>query len=92
MLEQNYALLCKADGTMKVVQPANGERFTGKELQDLVGGYFEFVSAKTHDFFCVVNEEGKNMGMARNMQGSHLSRNDMELVGPVLLAHQSLIS
>jgi hypothetical protein len=61
----------KTDGTEVEISPANGKKFTLKELQDLVGGYIEMVSIKDR-FTMVINEEGAVNGMPKNEAASKL--------------------
>lgn len=45
------------DGTSRVVVPANGQRFTAKELQQLVGGYYEPVLMHRTGQYFVLDED-----------------------------------
>ena len=51
--------LITAEGEEKVVTPENGEVFTLKELQTLVGGWIEVVPQRVHpDKVYLCDEEG----------------------------------
>lgn len=64
------------DGRTAPVVPANGRVFTLSELQTAVGGYVEVVRLPDDPFgrvaYLVVNEDGKNLGLAPNALASGL--------------------
>jgi hypothetical protein len=55
------AELIKTDGSVALVEPQNGKRFTLEELQSYVGGYIEVVPVPPWDGsrLAVCDEEGK---------------------------------
>lgn len=59
------AKLYKADGTILEVVPANGTDFQLDELQKMVGGYIEIVSAGKGKIM-VLDDEGKLKGKPVN--------------------------
>ena len=59
------AKLYKADGTIIEVVPSNGTDFQLKELQEMVGGYIEIVSAGKGKIM-VIDDEGKLKGKPVN--------------------------
>jgi len=52
------ATFYKTTGEVEEVKPANGEKFSLKEMQDMVGGHIEIVPLPNGESV-VVNEEGK---------------------------------
>jgi hypothetical protein len=51
--------LFRSDNTSEKVLPANGETFSIEELQEMVGGYFEYVPVPNKPSMrLVVNEDG----------------------------------
>lgn len=67
------ANLYKVDGTIEVVHPANGKHWTLKEMQDLVGGFIEFLPSIRAKI--VVNEEGLIKGLPVNEKATALYLN-----------------
>lgn len=67
---------------------------TLKEMQEIVGGYIEFVYLLKDNLVMVVNEEGKITGLPFNAKATQLVKecniNDI-IVGDVLVINQSLI-
>lgn len=67
---------------------------TLKEMQEVVGGYIEFVYLLKDNLVMVVNEEGKITGLPFNAKATQLVKecniNDI-IVGDVLVINQSLI-
>lgn len=59
------AKLYKNDGTILEVVPSNGIDFQLKELQEMVGGYIEIVSAGKGKIM-VIDDEGKLKGKPVN--------------------------
>ncbi|WP_165820563.1 DUF3846 domain-containing protein [Pontibacter virosus] len=51
---------------MTKVKPANGKKFTLKELQKMVGGYIEMVPNATGEFCYVWNDSGLLLGLEFN--------------------------
>jgi hypothetical protein len=64
-MAMNKAKLYKADGTILEVVPANGKDFQLEELQKMVGGYIEIVSAGKGKIM-VIDDEGKLKGKPVN--------------------------
>ncbi len=63
------AEIIKTDGQRIEVEPKNGENFTLKEMQDIVGGYIEAVFL-LDDMVMVVNEDGKLLDLPYNQLAS----------------------
>ena len=67
---------------------------TLKEMQEIVGGYIEFIYLRKDNLVMVVNEEGKITGLPFNAKATQLVKecniNDI-IVGDVLIVNQSLI-
>jgi len=67
---------------------------TLKEMQEIVGGYIEFVYLLKDNLVMVVNEDGKITGLPFNAKATQLVKecniNDI-IVGDVLVINQSLI-
>lgn len=88
-------LIC-ADGTTRIVRPANGRKFTLQELQGYVGGYIELMPGMP--FQLVLDEEGllkekpynviATMLVLAALSGKEL-RYTPRLVGDVLLLDDS---
>jgi hypothetical protein len=64
------ATLYRPDDSVEIVSPANGKHWTLKELQDLVGGYIEFLPAIKSKI--VVNEDGRLKGLPYNRKATKL--------------------
>jgi len=90
------ATLIKVDGTTEEVTPANGESFTLKELQTLVGGYIQMVDLawlKKHGrldpeidaSYMIVDEEGKLKNLLVNEVATKLIAGRDIIVGRALL-------
>lgn len=80
---------------MGVLIKTNGDRekrlpekdtFTMKELQSIVGGYFEFVPL-ADGLLMVVNEEGLLKELPQNRQASAIAM--QTIVGDVIIVHES---
>lgn len=69
------------------------KNITLKEMQEVVGGYIEFLYLKDN-LVMVVNEEGKIVGLPFNARATQLIKenniNDI-IVGDVLVINQNLI-
>lgn len=59
------ATIIKSTGETVEVQPKNNEYFSLEEMQEIVGGYIEFVYLPD-DKIMVVNEEGKIHNLPMN--------------------------
>ena len=85
------AIVIKADGTRKEVQPKNGTDFSLEELKGFVGGFIEIVWLGDGRIM-VVNEEGKLIGLPLNEAASliyiHSGRIDT-IIGDVLVCDES---
>lgn len=66
------ATLYKADGTMGLVSPTNGETFTLEEMQKHVGGYIEIITLPNGQEM-VINENGKLEGLPVNQEATKLA-------------------
>jgi hypothetical protein len=84
------------DGRTERVYPT-GNRWSLKELQELVGGYIELVSIAPapggpphgHDRCAVVNEEGHRLELPLNYGASLLL--GQVIVGPVVIIRSELL-
>ena len=69
------------------------ENISLREMQEVVGGYIEFLYLK-NNLVMIVNEEGKIIGLPFNANASQLLKdnniNDV-IVGDVLVVNQNLI-
>jgi len=85
-------MLIKTDGTLKYVEPRNGEHFELDELRSFVEGYIELLNLG--DRFMVVNEEGKLLGKPVNdfatLEAQNAGINDI-IVGDVLICKMDKI-
>ena len=84
----------RADGSEKIVHPANGTHFTYEELRAFVGGMVEHVDMPDGSEFWL-NEEGKLDGLPKNEKATAIwkkaypieqypDNNDELVVGDVL--------
>jgi hypothetical protein len=64
------AIVYKADGETKNVEPKNGIRFMLEELQEYVGGYIELVHLMEPKYYLLVNEDGLLRGLPLNKAAS----------------------
>ena len=62
----------KADGTEETVTPRNGIKFKLDELQEMVGGWIEYVSLPSIRKNLIINEEGKLISLPMNRTASIL--------------------
>lgn len=68
------ATIIKPDGETTEIKPADGETFTLKELQTIVGGYIErFPTDDGRHVF--MNEDGKRLELPINPKATELCRN-----------------
>lgn len=67
------AQIYKTNGEVIEVEPKNGKDFKDKELNEIVGGYFELVQI-SEDQFMVVNEKGKLNNLPFNEKATDLYR------------------
>jgi len=90
------ALLIRADGREEIVRPANGKKFTLKELQTHVGGYIELMPGMP--FQMLVDEEGSLKRKPYNAKATEMVLRLLEgkrlryipqLVGDVLILDNS---
>lgn len=63
------ALILKADGTRKKVQPINGNDFELEELQSFVGGIIDIINLNNGKIL-VINDEGKLCGLQPNLNAT----------------------
>jgi hypothetical protein len=85
------ALLVRPDGSEEEVSPLNGDHFTVKELQDLIGGYFTVVRTTTpykgyERFIC--DEDGLQKELFPNPISPQIYDSDTPIVGNILLFHK----
>ena len=77
-------ILVTTEGVAKSVTPENGEVFTLKELQTLVGGFIEVVPQRIHpDSVYLCDEEGLLKGKDVNSVVSEVI--DYPVVGDILI-------
>ena len=76
------------------MEPANGTHFVLKEMQDAVGGCVEVVYLMDGRLM-LVNEDGHNIGLPYNAEGTRLYRagRDIEhyIVGDVLVCERKQV-
>lgn len=87
------AQLVKADGQVLDICPANGTNFRLQEVQKLVDGYVELVTADKDTFF-LMDEEGKLKTkpinhVATKMLADKIGFNQHLLVGDIVICNQS---
>jgi len=66
------ATLYKTTGEKVEISPKNGKRFTLRELQELVGGFVEYIHLKGQ--VLIVNEDGRLMDLPVNHGATQLAR------------------
>lgn len=77
------ATIIYTTGERKEVGPANGQYFSLKELQNVVGGYIENLRIDDNHIM-VLNEDGKYMKLPHNAQAT-------ALVAPLLLSWDHIV-
>ena len=82
------ALLMSPDFKLKIIKP-KVDKFTLKELQDLVEGYIEYYPTSNKNYNIIVNEEGLLMGLSLNKISSSVF--GIHAVGNVLIVPKKLI-
>ena len=75
--------LYKPDLTSEDIKPADGKKFTLKELQKMVGGYIEVYPIPSGKGYIICNENGINQGLPPNEYVKMLF--GIDLVGNVAL-------
>ncbi len=81
------ATIYKSDGTViHDVKPDNGTTFQLSELQSIVGGYIEIITAKESGMVLVCNEDSKMLDLPRNEKATLL----VHLFTPASLAQDML--
>jgi hypothetical protein len=87
--------IIKSNGTELEVVPKVGTTFSLKEMQQIVGGYIQFVYLDANEIM-VCNEEGKLMNLPYNEAATKLlSGTDYEgdfICGDVLIADRKSIN
>jgi hypothetical protein len=68
MTNVEIGTLYRATGAVEEVRPANGKRFSLRELQAFVGGYIELVPCAAPIAYC--NEEGRLHNLPLNRLAS----------------------
>jgi hypothetical protein len=76
------ARLVRVNGTVEELVPKNA-KFQVKELQKLIGGYFEFIILGD-GYVMVVDEDGTRKGLAINWKAAEIY--GARIVGDVLIA------
>jgi hypothetical protein len=88
------AKLYRVDGTIKKIEPQNGNTFSLEEMQNFVDGYIEVVNMGTKKFM-IVNEEGKISGLPVNFMATELHKKQKGyhelIVGDVIICDKSYI-
>ncbi len=88
------AYVLHTDGRREEILPADGSEFSLPELQNIVGGYIEFIPSLEPGYFLVVNEEGKLLQLPPNESATNLSayRERDIVLGDVLLCPHGTVS
>ena len=91
------AAIIKTDGTISEAIPTNGNQFTLKEMQGIVGGYIETVfhaekdRPEPHDSlparYMVCNEEGKLNNLPINKQMSEIWKDYLGYYGNIVVGN-----
>lgn len=68
-----------ADGKVEAV----AEVMTNEQMQQFVGGYFEFVPSKIAGNYLMVNEDGLMLNLPENLAATELVRSDVLRAGPI---------
>jgi len=88
MIPDKGAIVITEEGKTSELIPNNGETFSLKELQEVVGGYIEIVAISAFpNKILVVDEEGRWRNKRPNLQATALV--GREIVGQVLLIDKS---
>lgn len=80
-------VLVRATGEIEPVAPANGVRFTLRELQTLVGGYIEIVRCPWGGLM-IVDEEGHLKRKRWNAAATLLAQSRDPIAGDVVLVER----
>ena len=81
----------RANNEAPLIEP-EGETWTLKELQDLVGGYIQIVALPNHPGkILVINENGKLIDLPYNKNASDLWYPTDPIVGDAVLTESELI-
>lgn len=84
------ALKLHIQGVYRDCKPKNGKTFTLDELQEIVGGYIQFLKFQT-GVIMILNEEGKMLGFPMNREATRIAKENNlifpedYIVGTVLL-------
>ena len=84
--------IIRVSGKEELVSPANTESFTLRELQDIVGGFIEFIQFP--DYVMIINEEGKVDNLQENVKATQMYQEKVPngvIVGDVVVCDKSLI-
>lgn len=88
------AQIIKTTGEVIEVTPKNRIEFTLEELQEIVGGYVEFVFLENNQIM-VVNEEGKLIDLEYNEKATEMYQEQVSpfdiIVGDVLVCNDNQI-
>ncbi len=82
------ALLVSPEFRLEIIKPKT-DKFTLKELQDLVEGYIEYYPTNNKNYKVIVNEEGLLMRLSLNRISSNVF--GIHAVGNVLIVPRKLI-
>lgn len=88
------AEIITTDGDSLEVQPANGRKFSLRELQAVVEGYIEIITLPDGRLM-ILNEDGNALGLPPNPVATVIAHNALTeengIVGDVLVCDSSLI-
>lgn len=90
MTRKPSALLLKPDGSKAIARP-KGKKFDHKELQKLIGGYFQILPSSKPHFLLVVDDDGRAKGLEPNLAASQLYTGARQIVGCALHVPRELL-
>jgi hypothetical protein len=89
MKKSHVARVIHPNGEVQIKRPANGEKFTLEELQEMVGGYIELVHLPRGNGHATayVNADGKLKGREYNAEASAIYGREPTdvIVGPMVI-------
>jgi hypothetical protein len=68
------ALVVRPEGNAELARLPDAPGGQLRALNELLGGYLEAVATGSSDWVCYINEEGKGLGLAFNVQADALVR------------------
>lgn len=95
-MEENFDRIVRTNGDVLEISPKNGTYYTLEELQNVVQGYIEIVSATSGNEIMVLNEEGKLEDLPFNFEATCWMKNSTNItndyvVGDVLICDKKHI-